>query len=213
MVEQDREEQEVKASQPEKVATVKTVLGVRVDDLNLGYKTTLIAYLEVGDQQKSLGVHRSRGGLHAEEHLLVKLRTEWNSYAVKGEKNRIVINLTRSPCGVDKHDCSGQLANFVHEKSKLGWDVGLQLNMASLYGGSSSLGKPLRPSSVVALEKLSTRKVELAGWNVINILKEKGGVNPNEIPPKEQAKLERRVAELETVLDEIEEKSQCAKTK
>jgi hypothetical protein len=193
--------------------SIEAILGIKVGDLNLGWGTTLIAHLQVGEQVLDLGVYRAGDGLHAEEHLLEELEAYWDEYAEKEVKNVIVIKITRSPCRETSHNCSRQLATFISDRQQEGWSVSLDLNLMTLHGGTSKKSsRPLNQASFLGLKKLvALDSVTLRAWDVLEILKEKR--SDVQIDANVQATLERRIRELKNVLDEIDEINQQGQDK
>lgn len=210
------------ASPESKVAAISTVLGIDIGDLlplvsKAGFgRTTLTAYMLVGDRQINLRTHENtreedlqKPERHAEKQLLEELRTEWSDEARK-DKNKdqeyqIVIQVTRSPCA----DCSLVLNQFVQDKRSKGFNVNMTIKVASLYGGveKDKEGKmtPRYEGTKIALQDLHKPGMKIEPWDIFALLEERGvKIDPKVMSLPQQEKLKRRIAEVKTVLDGIQ---------
>lgn len=92
----------------------KTVHHFRVSDLRLNFpSTTLLATLNGHNLGKFKNKTRD---IHAEIWLIMSLRSQWErlvsqGIARRGETNRLVIEITRTPCG----NCANELREFADE--------------------------------------------------------------------------------------------------
>jgi len=184
------------ASPQEKAATVQAILGIRLDDLDLKPRKTS---LNAAINGEPMGRFESEpgGGPHAEEVLLTTLHQNWNLYVGKYGPGRHVlsINLTRSPCGANKHNCSKKLQDFAAERN-----LQLDIRVMAIYGGKEAAGIP----SKLGLAELAASGAKITIWNVLDELKQ-WGVEPSEVIEDKAvlAKLEARIKETQEDLDKI----------
>ncbi len=168
---------------------LKKVHQFRVSDLQLSFgRTALIAKLN----GKSLGKFLNRPKVHAEEHLINHLDEYWDELAEqgivkKGEQNELTINITRSPCGPEDHDCAGKLLEFASRKN-----ITLNLRIASLYRNEEG--------SINVLEELHKRKHKLTVLTVEEIMDQ---LYEEKIPDEVEKDLEKRIKTLMEKIDKI----------
>jgi hypothetical protein len=204
------------ASPEEEVATFETALGIEVGDLlplagGPGWgKTTLSAYMLVGDRVVNLGKHENTReedlhavDRHAEKSLLRELEGEWASEARKGVENHIVIEITRSPCA----DCSLVLSRFVQERRAQGYDVRLTVRTLSLYGGTKGPEEETRYEGTrIAIDELDTSVIRMEAWDIFAELEERGiKIDEKALTADQQRKLRSRIDQVKRAVAGIEE--------
>ena len=197
------------ASPGQKVGVVEAGLNLDVKDLQLeeqSFGTALTAKVNSIELGRKDSVDKNT---HAEDVLLVELKANWNTYVekLKAKKYTLSINITRSPCG----RCAGRLGSFLDGKRRAGanqgYSVGMSISMVTLYGGEQQ-SKPGK-ANYVALQKLHGKGVKLKVWDVVKALEEQGVKNVGAALKKGGAKqyLEKRIAALENVLEDIKKPS------
>jgi hypothetical protein len=199
------------ASPGKKVGLIRTHLNLSMRDLDLSEPVTaLTATLN----SKDLGAKKSRGGNHAEENLIAVLKPNWATWMEEGKAAHylLTINITRSPCGKPTADepknknCANQLAAFLKwaQKSaaKYNKTVSMRLNIASLYGGSTS-GED--SPAQLGLHKLLDAGVQIETWDIVAALEKKGVKNINAAVkrPGISQKLKKRADALKGTLKDI----------
>lgn len=184
---------EATASPGAKVGETDAELKLKLSDLDLTAPMTVLVAVVNG---KTLGRRESvPGGVHAEEVLLAELKANWNTLKNPNGQDVIEINISRSPCGANKHNCAGKINTFVNNKK-----AKLVLRMMSFYQGKHGHSAK---SSQKGLEDLSLNpNVELTIWNVLKEL-EKYGIEKDEVPQEAKNFISDRLGTLLLKLSDI----------
>lgn len=167
------------ASPGKKVGLIKTHLRLNPRDLDFSEPSTaLTATLN----SESVGGRKSGGGTHAEEKFIkyaLRKLPDWLT-ASKAKHFELTININRSPCGADSHNCGSQLVGFLAAAQKIAKQYqktfSMRLNVASLYFGErSGEDSPVQ----LALHDLLDAGVEIETWDIVGALEKKGVKNVN----------------------------------
>ena len=165
------------ASPGEKVGGLVLNERLHVGDLNPGWGTALLATLN----GQELGVAKAAGkdltasaddhSVHAEQWLLTELSTMLPliKYGRRGEKNELLVKLTRSPCPSCLARLRHRLDTFKTARDP-GYDIDLTLEVASIHKRTSKSGD----EQFVRLLELEGHGLTVQAWDILKELESLG---------------------------------------
>jgi hypothetical protein len=157
--------------------------------------TTLIAEMNGFSRKVS-----NERGPHAEKELIIDLVNSWeglieDNIVYPDRTNNLTINITRSPCDEEGHQCGNLLQEFAQE-----YNVKLHLRMMSLYGGEQPKGE----RSFEILKQLRLAGHDLSVLTLEQAISEELYEGADELPEGVRERLQARATQLEQKLAEIE---------
>ena len=167
---------------------------LRPRDLGLRYGTMLLATLNGVPIPPDGRFDATKAGGHAEVALVNALKANWEALRKPG-KNVLVVRITRSPCD----PCHSALQAVINELNPPQLELfeaepfAVDLRMMSDYRGKAKFD-----DNVEIFKRLRAAGIKLSPWAVIEEL-EKFGIE--EISPEQQGTIERRVQQVEEVID------------